>query len=55
MELEIGVEYGRPVGQVYPFIRTGLVAQVWFGAGNATSTDGDLGFLGLEASLGLKF
>jgi hypothetical protein len=55
MELEIGVEYGRRVGQFYPFIRTGLVTQVWFGAGNSLSTDGDLGFLGLEASLGFKF
>jgi hypothetical protein len=55
MEFEIGLEYGQPIGQFYPYIRTGLVAQVWFGAGNATSTDGDLGFLGMEASLGLKF
>jgi hypothetical protein len=55
MELEVGIEYGLPVGQFYPFIRTGLVAQVWFGAGNSSSTDGDLGFLGLEASLGVNF
>jgi hypothetical protein len=55
MEIELGVEYGRPVGQVYPFVRTGLVSQVWFNAGNASGTDGDFGFLGLEAALGVNF
>jgi len=55
MELELGVEYGRPVGRIYPFVRTGLVSQVWFNAGNASGTDGNFGLLGLEAALGLNF
>jgi hypothetical protein len=55
VEIEVGAEYGRPVGRFYPFLRAGLVGQTWFGAGNASSADGDLGFLGLEASLGFQF
>jgi hypothetical protein len=55
VELEIGLEYGRQLGRFFPFVRTGLVGQNWFGAGNSSSTDGDLGFFGLEASLGVNF
>jgi hypothetical protein len=55
VELEIGLEYGRQVGRCFPFVRTGLVGQNWFSAGNSSSTDGDLGFFGLEASLGVNF
>ncbi len=55
VECEVGVEYGRPVGRFYPFVRAGLVSQVWFNAGNSSSTDGTFGFLGLEAALGVNF
>jgi hypothetical protein len=55
LECEVGVQYGREVGQFYPFIRTGLVGQAYFGAGSATSEDGNLGLFGLSVTAGLHF
>jgi hypothetical protein len=54
-EMELGAEYSRIFGWIHPFIRTGLVAQSWFGAGSASSDGGNLGFLGLEVSAGLNY
>jgi hypothetical protein len=55
LEFEVGVQYGREVGQFYPFVRTGLVGQAYFGAGSATSEDGNLGLFGLSVTAGLHF
>jgi hypothetical protein len=55
LEFEVGVQYGREVGQFYPFVRTGLVGQAYFGAGSATSEDGNLGLFGLCVTAGLHF
>jgi hypothetical protein len=54
-ELEIGAEYSLRWGNVYPFVRTGLVAQTWFDAGSASTLDGNLGFLGLSVTAGLNY
>jgi len=55
IELEVGAEYGMDFGRCHPFIRTGLVGQTWFGAGNATNVTGNFGFLGLSATAGANF
>ncbi|HEV3261297.1 MAG TPA: Lpg1974 family pore-forming outer membrane protein [Gemmataceae bacterium] len=55
VELELGAEYGMDMGRLRPFIRTGVVGQTWFGAGNATSVTGNLGFLGLTATAGVNY
>jgi hypothetical protein len=54
-EMELGAEYSPTLAWIHPFIRTGLVAQSWFGAGSASSDSGNLGFLGLEVSAGLNY
>jgi hypothetical protein len=67
-EMELGAEYSQLFGGVgnvlrqlhgkpplSAFIRTGLVAHSWFGAGSASSDGGNLGFLGLEVTAGLDY
>jgi hypothetical protein len=54
-ELEMGAEFSRSWGNVRPFIRTGVLAQTWFGAGSASSEGGNLGFLGLTVTAGLNY
>lgn len=54
-ELEVGAEWARDFGRTLLFVRTGLVGQAWFGAGNATSDDGDLGFFGLALTGGVRY
>jgi Legionella pneumophila major outer membrane protein precursor len=63
-EAEIGVEFGRNVGGFRVFAQTGFVGQVWFGGGNAASTnlgghsfsnDTNFGFVGLAARVGVNF
>jgi hypothetical protein len=69
-EIEIGLEAGRNVGRSRLFGQIALVAQDWFGAGNAShsvsgaiegfsiassSADSDLGFLGLAFRLGINY
>ncbi len=54
-ELEAGIEWSRPIRDSRLFIQAGVMAQNWFGAGGASSEDGNLGFLGLTLSVGLQF
>lgn len=54
-ELEVGLEYARAVGRLYLFSQTGLVGQLWQGAGNATSENGNLGFVGLSLRAGVGY
>src|SRR5262249_46417546 len=54
-DLEIGLEWGRMVGQARLFLRAGIVSQTWFNAGTATSENGDLGFFGLNVTTGFLY
>jgi hypothetical protein len=54
-DLELGAEWARDTGRIRFFVRTGFVGQVWFGAGNATSENGNLGFLGLTLMAGALY
>ena len=54
-ELEFGVEWARNWGRFQLFSQTALISQVWFDAGNASSTDGNLGFFGLSVVAGVVF
>jgi hypothetical protein len=60
-DLELGVEWSRVVGPVRLvgplrlFLRTGLVGQGWFDAGNGTSDRGDLSFFGLSLTAGVTY
>jgi len=55
LEFELGVQYTSDMGDWRPFVRAGLVSQTWFNAGNATSTGGNMGFLGLVTTAGFAF
>lgn len=55
IELELGIQYTGDWGDWKPIVRAGLVSQTWFNAGNATSTGGNLGFLGLMTTAGFAF
>ena len=55
-EVQIGAEWTRRLyygGLLY--FRGAFEGQYWAGVGNATSEDGNLGFLGFSATLGLNF
>jgi hypothetical protein len=67
LEMELGIKYGKNLGPVELFLQTGVVSQLWFGAGNASNNDqiigatptadsqGNLGFFGLSFQAGLRF
>ena len=55
IDLEGGVEYGRSVGSTFVFVRGTCVSSTYFGAGNASSTDGNLNLFGAMISTGLNF
>ncbi len=54
-ELELGLEYGRDWGRSHWFVRAGVINQTYFGAGNASRTDGDLSLFGGRFSIGLGY
>jgi hypothetical protein len=69
-EIEAGIQYSVPLGLAQFFLQTGVVAQVWFGAGNAANNgylpdsfgpgdplehNANLGFFGWTASAGLRY
>ncbi len=55
VELEAGIEWARDLRRSQVFIQTGVLAQNWFGAGGASTEEGNLGFLGLSLGVGLRF
>jgi hypothetical protein len=55
VELEVGAEWGADWAGGRLFARTGVVHQTWFGAGDASSDRGQLGFFGLTVSAGLSY
>jgi hypothetical protein len=55
IDLEGGVEYGRSVGSTFVFVRGTCVSSTYFGAGNASSSDGNLNLFGAMISTGLNF
>jgi hypothetical protein len=62
-ELEVGAEYGYQFGRARVFAQTGLVGQIWWGAGNASDTadnlssdsSSNLGFIGLVFRAGVTY
>ncbi len=64
-ELEVGAEYGHCFGSVHAFAQLAFVGQVWFGAGNASNSDGvftsgsgnssNLGLVGVTVRAGVDF
>jgi hypothetical protein len=53
-EVQVGLEWCRQYcnGRRF-FCRTAMEGQIWQGAGNALSADGDLGFFGFHVALGM--
>lgn len=55
LELEVGLEYGHTIGRCRWFIRSAVVNQTYFGAGNASRSDGNLSMFGFQGTVGLDF
>jgi len=54
-EIELGLEYGRDWSRSHWFVRAAVVNQTYFGAGNASRSDGDLGLFGGQFTIGLDY
>jgi hypothetical protein len=54
-ELEMGVQYSAEFGRLNPFLRVGLIGQGYFGAGSASSVDGNMGLFGFSLLTGVNF
>jgi hypothetical protein len=54
-ELELGVEYGKLLGQFGLFVRAGVVAQTYFDAGGAVGSGGTLTLFGGQFAIGLAY
>ncbi|MGF1581708.1 MAG: Lpg1974 family pore-forming outer membrane protein [Gemmataceae bacterium] len=55
LELEVGMEYGFPLGWGHAFLRAGLVSKTYFGANNATGLDTNLNLFGAQFGFGLEY
>ncbi len=55
-DLQVGLHWNpRQVGIVIPYLHLAMESQLWGGAGNGSSDAGNLGFFGLNVSLGFDF
>jgi hypothetical protein len=54
-ELEVGLEYAVCLTHVRPFLRAAAINQTYFGVGNASRTDTNLGLFGADFSLGVNY
>lgn len=54
-EIDLGIEYGGAFWDRLWFMRTGVVAQNYFGLGSATGSTGDFILIGAELAAGLRF
>ena len=57
-EIQVGVRWQASQNRrrvVKPFLTSAFEGQIWNGAGNATSEDGNLGFVGISAGGGLNW
>ena len=57
-ELQLGLEWigdDSHHSRWQPFVQGALEGQLWSGAGNASSEDGNLGFVGFNIAAGLRF
>ena len=55
-ELQLGLEWSPCcLGCWKPFLRGAFEGQLWSGVGNASSEDGDLGFVGFNVVTGVQF
>jgi hypothetical protein len=55
-EMQVGFQWTPPTCGVWcPYLHLAMEGQLWNGAGNASSEDGNLGFYGLNLALGLDW
>ncbi len=55
LELELGMEYGFPLGWGHAFLRAALVSQSYFGANNARGDDSNLSLFGAQFGVGYEY
>ena len=54
-EAEVGLQYGSRCGPCYLFVRAGASFQRWWDVGSATSSNGNLSFIGGVARVGVAY
>jgi hypothetical protein len=54
-EIDLGIEYGGAFWDRLWFVRTGVVAQDYFGLGSPNGSTGDLILIGAEVATGIRF
>ena len=55
LEIELGAEYGRAVGNFRLFGQAGLVGQAWFGEGGSYDSFHNMGFVGFFLRAGVGY
>ncbi len=55
MDLELGAQFSTDVGDNRVVIGAGIVSSTYFGAGNASSENGNMGLFGIVVSAGLSY
>ena len=55
LDLELGLEYGKVIGNHYWYSRGAVVDQTYFNAGNASNTSGNLSLFGFQFSAGFDY
>jgi len=54
-EAELGVDFTQELGHVCFFAQAGITAQLWLGAGSATSRQDDMTFFGYTLAVGITY
>lgn len=55
LDVRVGVDWSTPMGAFGTFfVQTGVEGQLWFDAGNANTTQGDLGLFGITNTFGVR-
>jgi hypothetical protein len=55
VELELGAEWSKCMGNVTPFVRAATVAQSWIDAGGPTTDTGNFGLFGFTVQAGINY
>jgi hypothetical protein len=54
-EYEIGLEYGADFGGSRLYLQGAVLGQTYFGAGSASSENGNMSLFGIHVALGLNW
>jgi hypothetical protein len=55
LEIELGAQYTRELGNGELFFRSGVVGQAYWDGGNATTRNADFGLFGFQFGVGFRY